>query len=80
MCDCEDAIYSLERTLEKSLDGTNEQLNSLVWLIGRLDQSIKELQRLHNIEDFCESEHPMLKKTFQQHQFAKGLVLGDDDE
>jgi len=81
MSDCEDAIYSLERTLEKYFENIYTQLNAMHHMMAQLDYNMHELQKLHHIDNdssVCE-KHQMLRETYNKHQFAKQLVLGEND-
>lgn len=78
----EDAVYSLERTVEKNLRAIVEIQSETLHILNNLHCSIVELQRLHHIDNERPSEDAteMLKQTYQKHQFAKGLVLGEQND
>lgn len=80
MSDCEDAVYLLERTLEKSLENIRSQLDAIHITMAQIDYNIWELQQIHHIDNdasVCE-KHQMLKDTYNKHQFAKKLILGEN--
>jgi hypothetical protein len=80
MSNCEDSIYDLEKTFEKSIDEVRLALNLLYTQMGFLESKMDELLKLHKLEpQECTSKHPMLKETYEKHNFAKQLVLGDDN-
>jgi hypothetical protein len=82
MSDCEDAIYSLEKSIEKTIDNLCAHMDQLSYRIAKLDRAIHELQKLHHIdndETVCK-QHKMLEDTYNKHQFAKKLILGEDGE
>lgn len=80
--DLEGAVYSLERTVEKNLRRVMEAQSEMMHILNNLHHSIVELQRLNNIdnEDPSADAPEMLKQTYQKHQFAKGLVLGEQND
>lgn len=76
----EDAVYDLERLLEKQLESIRVELDRVNERLAMIDGSLHELQRLHYIDNVnVSNKHPMLRETYEKHQFAKRLILGEDD-
>lgn len=75
----EDAIYSLERAMEKNFHQLADIQKETLHVLHVLTESIVELQKLHNIDNERPPDHApdMVKQTFEKHQFAKRLAIGE---
>lgn len=75
------ALESLERKIDSNLKDLWKMQHAVCKALSDLQKDIQELQKLHKIDnqEIPPDSNRLLQDTYDKHQFAKKLILGETD-
>lgn len=75
------ALESLERKIDSNLRELWKMQHTVFKTLSDIQKDIQELQKLHKIDnqEMPPGANKLLQDTYNKHQFAKKLILGETD-